>query len=338
MRRRRIFWGTALAISLVVRCSSACLQTPTQTIVQKKRVAVLDFEDDTGGGIAASGAFGADAGASGKGISALIITKLVEGGKYTIVDRSALKKVLDEQSSSDTNDPDPVATAARIGQILGLDAMIVGRITRFGPEAAQKEGGGRSGMSTRKSKAYVDITSRVLGMSSGEVLAVFTASGESTDAGDVIRVTVKGRDADHSQSKISQDLLGSEFVNRLLGEASANAVEKIAGQLNAFAGKIPTLKIAVDGLVAEVAENSITLNLGKRSGLKVGDKLAIVREIRGAANPGTGGSPPAVVEHVGDATVTEVTDDYATAMFSGAGQVHVGDRARSADNASNAPH
>jgi curli biogenesis system outer membrane secretion channel CsgG len=267
MRFGRITWRAALAISLVMLCSSAC----PQTIVQKKRVAVLDFEGDTGGSIAASGAFGADAGAAGKGISALIIAKLVEGGKYTIVDRSALKKVLDEQNSSEADDTDPAAIAARIGRMLKLDAMIVGRITRFGPDAAQKEGGGHSGMSTQKSKAYVDITSRVLGMSSGEVLAVFTASGESARSGEVIRITAKVGHGDRGQSKSTPEMLGSEFVNSLLGEASGNAVEKIAGQLNSFAEKIPTLKIAMDGLVAEVAENSVTLNLGKKSGLKVGD-------------------------------------------------------------------
>jgi curli biogenesis system outer membrane secretion channel CsgG len=330
-RRRRIIRRSAMAIWLVLLCSNACLQTSAQTNPQKKRVAVLDFEDDTGGSINASGAFGADAGAASKGISALIIAKLVSGGKYTIVDRSALKKILDEQNNSDTPDTDPAAIAARIGQILGLDAMIVGRITRFGPEAAQKEGGGHSGVSTRKSKAYVEITSRVLGMSSGEVLAVFTASGESAHTGDVIRITVRGRDADRKQSKLSQEMLSSEFINSLLGEASANAVEKIATQINDFAEKIPTLRLALDGLVAEVAENSITLNLGKKSGLKVGDKLAIVREIRPVADQTTAASLPPVVEHLGEATVTEVTDDYATATFSGSGQVRVGDRVKSAD-------
>jgi len=331
MRLKRVFWRAALATWLVFLCSTACPQAGAQ----KKRVAVLDFEDDTGGSMAASGAFGADADAAGKGISALIITKLVEGGKYTIVDRSALKKVLDEQNRSEANDTDPATTAARIGRMLGLDAMIVGRITRFGAESEQKEGGGHSGMSTRKSKAYVDITSRVLEMSSGQVLAVFTASGESARSGEVIRITVGGS---HGKPKSTQEMLGSEFVNSLLGEASGNAVEKISVQLNSFAEKIPTLKIAMDGLVAEVAENSVTLNLGKKSGVKVGDKLAIVREIRAVADPATGASLPPVVEQVGEATVTEVADDYAMATFSGSGQVRVGDRVRSVDDAPNAPH
>jgi curli biogenesis system outer membrane secretion channel CsgG len=331
MQPQRFLRRAALTILLAVLCSNACPQTPSETSPQKKRAAVLDFEDDTGGSIAASGAFGADAGAAGKGISALIIAKLVGGGKYTIVDRSALKKVLDEQNNSDTQDTDPAAVAARIGQILGLDAMIVGRITRFGPEAAQKEGGGRSGMSTRKSKAYVDITSRVLGMSSGEVLAVFAASGESAHTGDVIRITVKGRDADHNQSKLSQEMLGSEFVNSLLGEASANAVEKIAAQLNEFAEKIPTLRVTLDGLVADVGENSITLNLAKTSGLKVGDKLMVVRENRTAAESGASVSVSTIFEKIGEATVTEVNDDYATATFLGSAQVRVGDRVKSAN-------
>ena len=57
-------------------------------------------------------------------------------------------------------------------------------------------------------------------------------------------------------------------------------MEKLAVQLDSFAEKIPTLTLQIDGLVAEVAGNSVTLNVGKKTGLRVGDKLAVVREIR----------------------------------------------------------
>jgi hypothetical protein len=104
-------------------------------------------------------------------------------------------------------------------------------------------------------------------------------------------------------------------------------VEKIAEQLDSFAEKIPTLELEIDGLVAEVAGNSVTLNVGRKTGVRVGDKLAIVREIRAVNDAPT--DQGTVVEHIGEATVTEVADVYATAMFSGSGQVRVGDRVRS---------
>jgi curli biogenesis system outer membrane secretion channel CsgG len=325
-RSNRVACCAALAICLLAICSTAC----PQTTPPKKRIAVLNFEDDTGGSIATSGAFGAGAKDAGKGISALLIEKLLQGGNYTVVDQSSLKKALDEQNRSDTDDTDPYALAARIGRMLGLDAMIVGRITRFGPEPPPKDAGaGHSGMSTRKSKAYVDITARVLNMTTAEVIAVIPATGESARSGDVTRITVK---AGHGQPKTSQEMWSSEFVDSLLNEATHNAVDQIAGQLNSLAEKIPTLRIEMEGLVAEVTGNSVTLNLGKKSGVKVGDKFAVLREVRAATDVQSGGSVPPVVEaveRVGEATVTEAGDVYSTAVFSGSGQVRVGDRVKS---------
>jgi len=125
-------------------------------------------------------------------------------------------------------------------------------------------------------------------------------------------------------------MLGNEFVDSLLGEASRNAIEKIAGQLDSFAEKIPVLSIGMEGLVAEVAGNSLTLNIGKKSGIKVGDKLTVLREVREVTDPQTGQRLPPVVEPLGEATVTEVADDYATASFSGSAEVQVGDRVKAA--------
>jgi hypothetical protein len=191
---------------------------------------------------------------------------------------------------------------------------------------------GHSGMSTRKSKAYVDITARVLDMTTGEVIAGFTATGESARSGEVIGIRGRGH------SKATQEILSSEFVDSLLGEATRNAVEKIAVQLNSFAEKIPPLRIEIEGLVAEVAGDSVTLNLGKKSGVRVGDKFAILREVRAVTDRQTGGSLPPVVEQVSEATVTEVADLYATAIFSGSGEVRVGDRVKRIANSQTPSH
>jgi curli biogenesis system outer membrane secretion channel CsgG len=319
MRRASALWRFTTAICLLVLCSSACAQVSAPAA--KKRVAVLNFEDDSGGSAAASQAFGADAADVGKGISARIIEKLIAGGKYTVVDRSAVKALLEEQNGVREGE-DAYSAAARIGRMLGLDAMIIGALTRFGPAAApNKSGGHLPGMSTRKSKAYVEITARVLDMTTGQLIGGFTATGESIGTGDVMHIKGPG------SLSSAPEILSGAFANSLLDEATRNAVEKIAEQLDSFAEKIPTLELEIDGLVAEVAGNSVTLNVGRKTGVRVGDKLAIVREIRAVNDAPT--DQGTVVEHIGEATVTEVADVYATAMFSGSGQVRVGDRVRS---------
>jgi len=329
MRCRQVFLCAALAIGLMVLCLTAYPQADTR----KKRVAVLNFEDDSGANTPASSVFGAGTEDVGKGISAQLIENLIAGGKYTIIDRSMVKKILEEQTSSEVAGTDAYNRAARIGRLLGLDAMIIGAITRFGPDAPRKDAGsGHSGMSTRKSKAYVDITARVLDMTTGEVIAGFTATGESPGSGQVMRIRVRG------PSKDTQEILGSEVVDTLPFEATRNAVENIAAQLNSFAQNIPALRIEIDGLVAEVAGNSVTLNVGKKSGVKVGDKLAIVREVRAVTELQTGEFLPPVLEHVAEATVTEVADLYATALLSNSAEVHVGDHVRRVADSSTLAH
>lgn len=297
----------------------------------KKRIAVLNFDNPDVGADAPSGLFGADGEDVGKGISALLIQKLVQGGKYTLVDRSALAKLLKEQSGAESDCVDAYGMATRIGRLLGLDAMIVGAVTRYGPEGKQVNvGGGGFGIHARKSKAYVEVTAAVLNITSGAIMADFKSAGESSRTGEISIMSGRGR------GKSSMEILGSEFVESLLPEATNNAVEQIAAQLNAFAEKIPALQMAAEGRVAEVEGNVLTLNVGRKSGLQIGQRMEVLRQAATDSAAPADASPPA--ERIGLATITELGDDYATASFSGAGLPKVGDRVRSMENRFTAPH
>jgi len=327
MRIGAAFLATALTFCLVLQNSSA----HPQEITNKKRVAILNFEDYSSPSSGSPNVFGAVAQDVGKGVSAQLIEKLTAAGKYTVIDRSALKKLLDEQATSELDGMDAYGRAARIGRMLALDAMIVGAITRFGPDVPQKSGSIHSRMSKRKSKAYVDITARVLDMTTAEVIAAFTTTGESAHTGEVMLISTGGKSA------APQEILGSEFTDTLLGEATRNAVEQMALQLNSFADKIPSLTLDIDGLVAEVAGNSITLNVGKQSYVKVGDNLTVLREVHGATDAQS--APiPLVVQHIGQAIVTEVGDLYSTAVIAGSAAVQVGDRVNRVAKSQNPPH
>jgi curli biogenesis system outer membrane secretion channel CsgG len=314
-----------LAISLALLRSAAY----PQEITEKRRIAVLNFEDYSVANTGAS-ALGVGVGDVGKGISAQLIERLISGGKYTVIDRSVVMEILKEQTSSELDSMDAYGRAARIGRALGLDAMIVGAITGLGSDAAGK--GGHSRMSKRKSKAHADITARVLDMNAGEVITEFTAAGESVKSGEVLVIRTPGN------SGATKEILSSEFANSLLAEATRDAVDKIAVQLNSFAEKIPPLRLEMEGLVADVAGDSITLNLGKKSGVRVGDKFAILREVPEDTDRKPSGSLLQVVEQVSEATITEVGESYATAIFAGSRQVRVGDRAKRIANSQTLSH
>jgi curli biogenesis system outer membrane secretion channel CsgG len=300
----------------------------------KKRVAVLNFDNPQPGTDAPKGLFGVDGEDVGKGVSVLIIQKLVEGGKYTIVDRSTVEQLLKEQKASDRSELDAYGMAAKIGRLLGLDAMIIGAITQYGPDESDKSDHGVSipGMRARKAKATVGITAQVFDVSTGQVMASFTGQGESTHTGEVMILGARGNGK-------GSEMLGSEFAQSLFPEATRNAVEQLAGQLNGFADKIPALMVTVEGLVAEVEGNRLTLSLGKHAGVKVGDRLKIVRVATSEDNSENAKAEVAVAaQPIGVATVTEVAEDYVTATFAGPGRPQTGDRISGLDKESALPH
>src|SRR5215472_7432961 len=106
---------------------------------QKKRVAVMDFDYGTVRSYVTA-IWGSDQDV-GKGIADLLVQKLVKDGKYRLIERKALDKILSEQNFSNSDRADP-ATAAKIGKVLGVDAIIIGSITKFGNDDKSTTVGG----------------------------------------------------------------------------------------------------------------------------------------------------------------------------------------------------
>src|SRR6202167_313483 len=152
---------------------------------RKKRVAVFDFDYAT---VKTSTAalFGTDIDV-GKGISDLLVKNLVTDGTYSVIERKQLDKILAEQNFSNSNRADP-ASAARIGKILGLDAIIVGSITEFGNETKNRNIGGAGGgfggfgiggIGHKESKANVMLDARLVNIDTAEILGVAEGKGKS---------------------------------------------------------------------------------------------------------------------------------------------------------------
>ena len=107
----------------LLTCLLVSVLAPCGLTQQKKRVAVINFDY---GAVRSSVAaiFGTNQDV-GKGISDLLTQKLVQGGKYSVVERAALQKIMQEQNLSNSDRAD-ASTAAKIGRLLGADAIIVG--------------------------------------------------------------------------------------------------------------------------------------------------------------------------------------------------------------------
>src|SRR5215469_16299494 len=161
----------------------------TSLAQDKKRVAVLDFDYGTVRNVVQA-YFGTDQDV-GKGISELLEQKLVQDGKYTVVDRNTMDKILKEQNFSNSDRVDPT-TAAKIGHILGVSCIIVGTITQFGRDDKHIGGGaagyglgkiGLGGLHKNDSKAVVNVTAKMVDVNTAEILAVVTGTGQSKRSG-----------------------------------------------------------------------------------------------------------------------------------------------------------
>jgi curli biogenesis system outer membrane secretion channel CsgG len=318
------------AVPLIL-VAQLCSTTLAQNTAPKRRIAVMNFDYGAVPSSLIAGMFGSDQDI-GKGVSALLITRLVQDGRYVVVERTALDKVLVEQDFLKSDRADPAA-ASKVGRILDVDAILIGKITRFGPEHEEKKSGGKaipfgspsrgSSAGTAKSKAVVDVTVRVVNPATGGLIAIVTGTGISAEAGTFFYASFHTKQGDF-------DFSGSLFANTVLGEATRKAVDNAAAQVLDLSNKIPFVKHWFSGLVADVSGSNLILNVGSMDGLKVGDTLRVRRQLRVVRNPLTGMVIEDVSRNVGEATVTETEASSSTAVFSGAEPAAVGDLVDSA--------
>ena len=327
-----------LCVSFLVIAPCAAQQaapaaaTPAQPSGPKKLVAVMNFDYGTVKTVVAS-IFGTDQDV-GKGITDLMVQRLVQDGKYRVIERAALDKIIAEQNFNNSDRADPTS-ASKLGRILGVDTIILGTITKFGRDDKKVGGvaGGHSGwtgalagMGKKESKAEVAITARMVNTTTGEILASVTGNGESSRGGLFLG---GGGGTGYSGGGAAFDMSSSNFAQTILGEAVNKAVADCATQLDNAAATLPTIKATYSGVVADVSGNTIIINVGNRAGVRVGDTIDISRAIRTVKDPTTGKVLKTVTNKLGGAVITEVDADSATATYSGSAPPKVGDVAAS---------
>ncbi|HEY9791061.1 MAG TPA: CsgG/HfaB family protein [Candidatus Obscuribacterales bacterium] len=290
----------------------------------KRKVAILPFE---------YGAVTANVGTVdvGKGIVSMLITKLVQDGTYSVIDRQMLDSILKEQNFSVSDRADQ-STACKIGKLLSVDAIIVGTVSQFGVEHHSSSvsvpgvagyipyaGGALSSLGSlhhRSADAKVAIEARLIDINTGEILATATGTGESKTKG-------------NWHMSADWDWNSSDFTTSVAGEAVVAAVDQLVGQLDSAATKIPdnqSLAAAnVQGKVADVTGNTIIINVGKKNGVKVGDNLKVERVTKQVKDPTSGKVIKEITSAVAILNITDADADTATGtILKGAG-ARVGD-------------
>ena len=301
----------------------------TGSAQQKKRVAVMNFDYGTVQS-SVQAIFNSNQDI-GKGIADLLVDKLVADGTYSVIERKELDKILNEQNFSNSNRAD-AGTAAKIGKVLGIDAMVIGSITQFGRDDKKNDIGGFGshtgrfgigGISRSKSTAVVAITARMIDVNTAEILASATGKGESTRSGTGLLGSGGGW---ATAAGGALDMRSSNFGQTILGEATKSAVNDVGTQLESKAGALPTQARVIEGMVADVsADGTVIINVGKRAGVRVGEQLAVKRKTREIKDPATGKVLRVMEDPVGTLVITEVDDQSAVGKFQGPAAAKVGD-------------
>lgn len=293
----------------------------------KRRIAIMPFD------------YGAVQGGQvgtydvGKGIVSLLITKLVNDGTYTLVDRQMLDSILKEQNFSVSDRADP-ATAVKIGKLLSIDAMVVGTVTNFGFENKTVSASGAvgalgyvpyggylsvfGGASSRKSTVKVAVDARIIDVTTGAILGSVHGTGESLRKG----VSLFGGGAGF-------DMGSSDFASSIAGEATMQAVDAMGTQLNALAAKIPdnqSLAAAnVQGKIADVTGTQVVVNVGKNNGLATGDNLQVQRAYKTIKDPSSGKVLKELTNTIAIIKLSSVDTDNSTGSITRGAGVKVGD-------------
>lgn len=241
----------------------------------------------------------------GKGIADEFVTEFLNTKKFRLIEREQIDKIIQEQDFGQSGRVD-AKTAAKIGKILGVDFLVMGRVTEFSFKST--EVGGISlkkgiGLGLKNTKANVAIDARLVDASSAEIIASVTGKGNKSTAN--VKVA-------YEWNAIA---FGSdEFRKTDLGKATREAVASAAQQLaeKAYASGGPSQPAKLSGVVAYASGNRVIINIGSSSGVNQDMVFVVSKVLEVVKDPTTGEVIDEVTEAVAEIKVTEVKDKSAT--------------------------
>ena len=302
---------------------------------RKKHIAILDFEFNMADQGAVHSVYG-DVKNLCRQVSDRLEVNMVNLRSYNLVERREVAKLIKEQDYGQAGRIDP-DTAARIGKILGVDALVVGSLTQLEFTGLPDDQlGGVKYWAPYQLKAKLVLNFRVVDATTGRVAVAQEAIGLSY-AGVEQNTKENFKDRFSEGAKRAFRIFGGgnkgpsvEDYKRVINLSVDDAVAKIAQQLDEAESNaqkpIPGLegpKATIEGVVFSVKATTIFVTGVEPSQVKVGDRLFIRRFLVGK-DPRSG-KEIRYNDKVGELEITEMQGDVIVGAFSGADSVKIGD-------------
>lgn len=235
--------------------------------------------------------------------------KLLDTGRFVMLEREALDALLKEQAIKEEN-----TGASQKGKIVPAQALVAGKVSDF--EVNERGGGGGVSVGGFKvgassSQAKVGINIRLFDVDTSEVLISDTATGTSQGGG----ISV-GANIGSTYSNFDA------FQQSPLGKATTTAIDKAVEMIVKKMEKRPwTCKVAdFDDSSKEVA-----INAGGDAGVQVGDVFSVMRVTRVIKDPDTGAVIGTKTQKVGTIKVTSVDKKLSFCSVESGEKFEVGD-------------
>jgi curli biogenesis system outer membrane secretion channel CsgG len=228
----------------------AALAVPAAQAQTKPRIAVMNFANNS------TWAFWGEH--LGRAAADELVTQLLKGGNFTVIERAQLETVLDEQrlgASGAVN----AATAAKIGKVLGVQFIVTGSITQFSIQTT-RAGIGAIGGSYSNAESKLDV--RLINAETAEIVVAAEGQGNKRMGGGFFRNVGAERTFD------------AGVAQEALRPAIEQVAVKIAGQGGKLGGAEPA---APTGQIVGVKSGQYYINRGENAGVKVGQQFAVNR-------------------------------------------------------------
>jgi curli biogenesis system outer membrane secretion channel CsgG len=224
----------------------------------KKRVGVVHFEDT-----AQYQGYSGDRRLLAGAAQDVVSEALFQSGAFIVVERERLGQVLSEQGLGQSGIVNQ-KSAAKVGQVLGLQALITGKITDLNVIKSQS-GFGRY-YQQGKTRYHARVSVKMIDATSGEIWAQESGEGEADSTS---RVVMGG-------GSLTQDeTLGKRALYAAINQTMAKLVAKAANK-------------PWSGVIASVSKGKIYITAGSDIGLQPGTVLSARHLGQEITDPTTG--------------------------------------------------
>lgn len=282
-----LFLGT-----VVVSMAEETEETEESQRVLKKRIAVAGFENKVEPWWGWHWEIG-------EGMSDMLVSILVDTGRFTVLEREALQDILAEQNLAEEGRVS-AQTAAQAGKLLGAQILIRGAITEF----SHKKGGAGAEIKIKgftiggaKEVAHVAVDVRMYDTTSGEVLTSKPVEGGAETR--ALKVGIVYKDLSFG---------GGGFEKTPLGKATREVINEAVELIISEMKEIPW-----EGAVVTAKDGQVYINAGSNDNVEQGDRFLVFEKGEELVDPMTGLSLGAEETELGIIKVVSIKEKYSIA-------------------------